>query len=241
MLEVYRKPSDGIIGYTAGMLDGEGSIHLMGKKGDVRLVVCQSVKNGGENLVNWLRDQWDMGRCRTYTRVTNLDREVTMWQWEVSARRDLTFLLETLLPYLRVKHDKATQLILCIKDHIDDKQRWTVWTSTEDEFLIMHYQSMTNKELAEQLNRSLHSVAEHGRKLGLRRPGGRGWASHNTVVHGWSRQEDDYLREHYGKVKATDIADGIGRSLLAVQNRAGILGITRQRGERRKLTTLLEE
>lgn len=47
----------------------------------------------------------------------------------------------------------------------------------------------------------------------------------------WEPDEDEHLREHYGKVLREQLADDLGRSKSSIANRAAALGLTRkQRG-----------
>lgn len=233
---VYHRPSDFVIGYTAGILDGEGSIRGVTDKSFVQIIILQSEANNGERLVRWLADQWGMGRIYFRVKTTNLGIEGRMWLWQIGARRDALFLLEQLLPYLIVKKEKALSIIGIIKEHIDDQQRWTAYTKSEDDALRSLYARLPIDEVAAQLKRTPDSIRKRAQSIGLVRSGGRGWRTENPVTGDWTEEDDRYIKEHYGKILARDIAAHLGRTTGGVMQRASRLGITRSRGQRIRKT-----
>ena len=227
-MEIYKKPSEGIIGYTAGLLDGEGSIRLATKKSIIQIVILQSEKNNGRSLMEWLIEQWKMGTIRSTQRITNLGVDSKMWIWQIGARRDALFLLETLLPYLIVKRDKAIRAIELIPNHIDEQQRWASYTEMEDDYIRANYQTMSVKELATNLSRTPDALLKRAVELGVQRSGGLSWRTHNPFPTDWTAAEFDFLRLNYGKMPVKDISTHLGRTIAAIQKRAGDLGLTKK-------------
>ncbi len=238
-MEVYRTPDLGVIAYTAGIIDGEGTImRKYNPSGSPSVSMCQSDKNKGEYLCNWLRNEWRIGRITRREGANNLSNHYITWSWIIQARRDVLWILKLITPFLIVKQERAIIVISDIEKSIDDKQRWTIWTESEDKYLVENYQRLTIEQLSETLNRSSDSIMNRGRFLGLTREGGRGWRSYNQVINGWMPEEDEFLRQHYGHIFAADIAKKLNRTLGSVEARAKRLGITRGWGERRKLNRL---
>lgn len=48
-------------------------------------------------------------------------------------------------------------------------------------------------------------------------------------ANSWTESDHDFLRENYGKLSYAEIADKLGRSVLSVKSRAGLLGICKPR------------
>lgn len=170
-----------VIAYTAGIIDGEGYIGAPGAD-NFRVSVSQAEKNNGEQLCEWLRDQWKMGLILTVHRLTNLGIQSQMWVWQVGARRDVRYLLELTSPFLIIKRERAGDVVSLINSHIDDEQRWTNWTQAEDEYLTTNT-LQPSKDIAAVLGRSHYAVKERRRKLGLSRPGGKGWRAHMSEIN----------------------------------------------------------
>lgn len=69
------------------------------------------------------------------------------------------------------------------------------WTNEDENYLIEHYKYMTNKELAESLNRSTNSIMQKKSKLGLRKT-----KKHHPIVKGdtfedWTVESLSYIDE----------------------------------------------
>ena len=41
----------------------------------------------------------------------------------------------------------------------------------------------------------------------------------------WTKEEDEFLRENYNKISLNKLSDKMKRSILAIQNRATMIGI----------------
>lgn len=100
--------------YFAGIVDGEGSVSayfFRANKGyeayGPRIRSMIRVSNTNRALMDWLVSHFG-GNCGV-GRIQRGDRK-TVYRWE-PARRDVTFLLEGMLPYLQVKRAQAELLL----------------------------------------------------------------------------------------------------------------------------------
>lgn len=237
-MDVYSKPEPGIIAYTAGLFDGEGSVSKPTRKNASRVSLVQSEKNNGEYLINWLIEQWGIGHARRSERSNHLNPHFIMWEWTVDARRDALWFLENVLPYLIVKRVAALAAIENIKSTIDGKQRWTIWTENEDRYLRDNYLTSSTEQLSKALKRSGTAIQKRAQLLDIQRNGGAGWRTQNRLPGDYSPQEDEFIRACYGIVFAADIAEELKRPQSSIMRRAGQLGITSKRGIRHRLVRL---
>lgn len=90
------------------------------------------------------------------------------------------------------------------------------WTKEEDQFLKENYLDLSDKELVEQLGRSLDGVRYRMSKLNLERP---------TKMKRWTPEEDEYALTNFGSIKLSSIARNLGRSQRAVEARLNRLGV----------------
>ncbi len=98
------------IGYTAGIIDGEGCIHIerqkitpISKKYIYRLEV--NVCSTDEWLPNWLAFAWG-GTVNMQHSSRYMENANDSWRWKVVSLQAKT-LLETILPYLHIKRPQA--------------------------------------------------------------------------------------------------------------------------------------
>lgn len=229
-MEVYHRPPNEVIAYTAGVIDGEGSITRPGASG-ITVQLSQAEKNRGEQLCRWFRDQWQIGTVLRNERTTNLGIHSIMWVWQVSARRDCLWLLRLIQPYLIVKGERAAALIPHLETLIDEQQRWTVWTANEDEYL-RHHRDENPEQLAAVLQRTCGAILSRRRLLGLVMPGGKQW---RREVDGWTEEEDRLVSELYSTIATKELAERLGRSHAAINRRARMLGQAKGRGWRKTI------
>ena len=71
---------------------------------------------------------------------------------------------------------------------------------------------------AEALGRSASSIRHHASILGLTKANWR-----------WTKDEDDFLRKHYGVMTANDLSEKLDRSVMSVRNRVHKLGLTKNK------------
>ena len=98
-----------LVGYLAGIIDGEGSIYRKGRaKGAPivpgRWVVC--VTNTDRRLLDWLESLGGIVRPKV-----RREGQREAWEWLVLAKNDQVMLLTAVLPYLRVKDERAREAL----------------------------------------------------------------------------------------------------------------------------------
>jgi len=109
-------PADpALVGYIAGIVDGEGNILSRLRLGR-RLQVVVAVTSTDKSLVDWLmriggRFQRDITRSST-----NHFGKKEVLRWIVSRRRDVKLLIEAILPYLIIKRADAIKALKGLDD-----------------------------------------------------------------------------------------------------------------------------
>jgi len=89
------------------------------------------------------------------------------------------------------------------------------WTREEIAFLVENFNKMTIKEIAERLGRSVYSVRDKARSLGLRK------FKMTSSNKEWTREEDEILRKYYSVLPKDELLKLLpNRSWLAIQARA---------------------
>jgi hypothetical protein len=221
-LDLFDRPPEGIVGYTAGLIDGEGSIYFVAGNNRFGCNVAQSAGNDGEELVRWLREQWGIGtiNCQRKASVDgNPPRNRSdCWIWAVNGGRELEWLLATCLPYLRVKRNKAERAVDLVRRRLDAGVRFA-WTPGEDRYLSEHWRE-PDEDLAAAIRRPERSVRHRRRFLGLPRKPLGGYADK------WSSDQDEYLRANLGCTNSA-LGGAIGKSQDAVRGRLRRLGLRR--------------
>ena len=111
------------------------------------------------------------------------------------------------------------------------KKPWNAW---EDDFLRAHAADMSASELAAALKRTEYSISCRKGLLGLTnlRPSGRTWNCRRPEVtpqknscKKWRTADDEILMDCWGKFSIPTIAKRLGRSTLAIKNRAAELSL----------------
>ena len=94
------------------------------------------------------------------------------------------------------------------------------WTAEQDQYLIDHWQSQSDSELAEMVGHTAASVNARRQRLGLK---------HRESSKGpdWSREEVELMQELWGTYTIPQIAKRLNRSVLAVKVKSGRLGLGR--------------
>lgn len=179
MIVLFRRPSEPVIGYTAGIIDGEGSIHFSKQAGRrshrANVSVSQSEGNNGETLLRSLQADWGIGTvCRQTKRgfAADPERNWPMWHWSVAALREVEYLLTECLPYLRVKSVRAVEAIAWCRERLASGAR-VRWAPGEDLF-ISEYWREHDAWIAEQIGRTEQAVRHRRVELGFapKPPGG---------------------------------------------------------------------
>lgn len=96
------------LAYTAGIIDGEGCIHISRQwdkryKGCYKYSLSVSVASTDEWLCKWLHFAW--GGSVHYATKNN-PKWRPSWVWQLSSKQACKF-LKTILPYLRIKRPQA--------------------------------------------------------------------------------------------------------------------------------------
>lgn len=168
-LELFPTPEIGIVGYTAGLIDGEGSIWWASGPNRFQLSIAQSEVNDGEQLVRWLAAEWQIGTVNKQLKQWASHGHY-MWHWDVSDARGLQHVLAACLPYLRVKRDKAERCLIWVSQHIRDGAR-VRWAPGEDSYIRDHWRD-EDIDIARVLGRAECGVRHRRRVLGFRKPRG---------------------------------------------------------------------
>ena len=99
---------EAVLAYTAGIIDGEGSIHLTkGRNRKLKQGYCISlvisVGNTNEWLVQWLKMQFG---GQVYYKDCQNPKWKPCWTWIIANKQAGEF-LELILPYLQIKRPQA--------------------------------------------------------------------------------------------------------------------------------------
>ncbi|MFF4829510.1 hypothetical protein [Streptomyces sp. NPDC001312] len=165
----FEPPSERVIAYTAGLIDGEGSVCVQGNRYQINVTQC--VVNDGEDLCRWLAAIWTVGTVYVHVK----GRKDPQWSWHVAQTRAVEHVLTLCLPDLRVKRRNALNALEWVRDHIAEGRRLS-WTPGEDRWLLDHWHH-SDAELGVVLGRPERGV--RGRRKALRpdEPDGRGAAN----------------------------------------------------------------
>jgi hypothetical protein len=156
----FATPPDRVIGYTAGFVDGEGSISLQGNR--YQVTVSQSEINDGEAICRWLQETWGFGIV--YGQNKTFRHNYQQWMWSIAQARAVEHLLATCLPDLRVKRKKAIQALEWVQRHIAEGRR-VHWSTGEDQWLLDHW-DQADWQLAEAMGRTAVSIRHRRHRLG---------------------------------------------------------------------------
>lgn len=102
-----RIPADpAILGYVAGLLDGEGNIYARGYSVDV------SIANTNVEVLRWVQRTFVAGRIAISHRARGNHKDC--YAWHIGRAADIAALLKSVLPYLIIKRGRAEKMIgLC--------------------------------------------------------------------------------------------------------------------------------
>ncbi len=93
--------------YIAGLLDGEGNIHISHCGSNKRGSMYAVVSNTNREVLEWCKERYT-GSIRTQKKKENTQK--TLFQWQTTSRKAL-HLLQDILPYLHIKREQATTAI----------------------------------------------------------------------------------------------------------------------------------
>jgi len=227
-MELFNVPSDTVIAYTAGIIDGEGSIFISETSVRHGCSVSQSEKHDGEELCRWLKSEWEIGTVsgesrkacrRRYGKFKRKDGKFyRQWYWSVCAVRELQSLLQLCLPYLHVKKSKAEKLLRKLRKRVASCPRFK-FSNKEDDFIKRNCEK-EDSEIAVLLGRTTASVRH--RRQAIRVKKGYGWKP-----YGWRTREDKYIRKNLHKTDR-EIGLYLGRTKRSVRARRDRIGVKRR-------------
>jgi hypothetical protein len=102
-----------------------------------------------------------------------------------------------------------------------------LWTPKEKTLVKKLWPNHTASEIAKQLGRSVATVRDKASKLGAKKYD----KKHPKKYHAWSKKELKLLKNLYPSRTAQEIADQIGRSVLAVRQRIFKLGLKKRKSK----------
>jgi hypothetical protein len=131
--------------------------------------VWQADKNNGQALVTWLCSAWGVGHTREKVDrySNNLGINGHMWQWRVTKKRDLLWVLCTIEPYLIVKRARALSAIDTLRAELEVSFSRLAWAEDEDAQLRALWGKRTARQVARVLLRSVPAVRERAKLLSL--------------------------------------------------------------------------
>jgi len=119
------------LAYTAGIMDGEGSIGIARRKSKsckrgYTLELCVQVTSSDEWLCTWLKFAFGSSLSHSINSAGN-----PMWHWILGARKAADF-LKLILPYLKLKRPQAE---LAIKFQ-NSKKHWGATKKTDEHWAV---------------------------------------------------------------------------------------------------------
>ena len=109
-----------IAAYIAGLVDGEGSIML--NVAATHFQPSIQVVSTDLSILTWLQQVLGCGAIRPKTQRPKYDqwteKRRDQWTFSVNSMSDVKYILELILPYLRVKKRHAELLLLYCKEHV---------------------------------------------------------------------------------------------------------------------------
>jgi hypothetical protein len=126
-----------LLSYIAGILDGEGAIGIKryrptGRKRTVcyfAYICCGMI----DKQIPLLLQETFGGSCREEC----VQRQRSIWRWDINGRLRIIAVLEALLPYLRVKREQAETLLhYCYTTDAQRKKNGREFAMVSDEELL---------------------------------------------------------------------------------------------------------
>lgn len=93
------------------------------------------------------------------------------------------------------------------------------WTEAEDRFLRDNVLTMSRRELARHLNRSVTTVQGRMQSKGIRK------YHHVSPNRPWTPDEEAFLKKHVSSRTRPEMAEALGRTVVAIGRRLGRLGL----------------
>lgn len=110
---------------------------------------------------------------------------------------------------------------LCMRlnreSRVDRKAIGDCWDHEQNRFMKKHYKSMSDKELANALGRTIEGVKSQRKKLKLSR----------ETKKRWTKKEDDFLRRHFAEYSLKAMGRVLDRSPKQVSYRLSKIGLSK--------------
>lgn len=165
----------------------------------------------------WLKekrrfDKQDKSKIKSYAVIKN---------WTVEDNQKLADLVK-----IGYSYDELAKLFQITRSQIERQvininASWTsptFWKGEEFKYIKEHWQTMSDKEMAKHLRRSVTSIIKHRISLGLLRTANK--------KH-WTESEDEYLKEFYKSQSDIQIGNHLNRPVDGVISRRLKLGLKR--------------
>lgn len=98
-----------------------------------------------------------------------------------------------------------------------DKPNYNLWTEQEEKFLIRNYGVMTSDDIALELGRDRHAV--NGKAYRLREKGRKIYGKSQDKKR-WTKEEEQYLKDNYGKIQTKEIIENLNTTRYFVYQKA---------------------
>ena len=96
--------------YLAGIVDGEGSIHLRNSK-DRKSWVRIQIWNTSKPLIDWILETIRTGSVTSRIRHGKVNGTVPCYCLEIASQQNVHAVLRQILPYMKIKSPKAQELL----------------------------------------------------------------------------------------------------------------------------------
>jgi hypothetical protein len=115
------------LAYIAGIVDGEGCIHIVKRNPTYRCKsysynVLLNISNTDDDVLNWITTLIGVGNVNKINMENKPKYRKQMYQYQVASTRAIYF-LKLILPYLHIKKEQALLAIEFNLTHADKKGR----------------------------------------------------------------------------------------------------------------------
>lgn len=197
--------------WLAGFHEGEGHLNRSNKSnwrssGEKHWSSLMQIGQKHREVLDVILNESRVGYVSSCKRHYK-EKPYTFYVWQVGKRRDVLWVLINIYPHLKVEKKDVANTILKLMDAYLHSP-FHMWTKTELDFLVNNYRKLSDKKLANILDRTYNSIQGKRKELRLLR------------VHSWTPEETAKLQELYSSVRTTKLAKMFGRTEGAVRNKA---------------------
>jgi len=102
------------------------------------------------------------------------------------------------------------------------KEKWTIWTDEQLEFVKKHYSSSPQQFVLDFLkDKTWDAVRTKAKKVGCVR------TTWDCPSRDWSQEDLDFLKENYSEASQEELCDFLERDWGTIQNKTSLLGLSR--------------